>query len=88
MAAGRVAVTNRTILDPRCNIVFMPDVVLGVGEAMRRREFIALVGGIAGAWPLAARAQPTSRRPVVALVHAVIPATEMVSSSVRIAGSM
>jgi putative tryptophan/tyrosine transport system substrate-binding protein len=43
---------------------------------MRRREFISLVGG-AVAWPLAARAQPTPRRPVVAFVHAVIPPAEM-----------
>jgi putative tryptophan/tyrosine transport system substrate-binding protein len=44
-------------------------VVLGAGEAMRRRDFIALLGGVAGNWPLVVRAQQPAL-PIVALINA------------------
>ena len=48
---------HSTTVDPKCDILSIPDVVLGAGEAMRRREFIAFVGSTAVAWPPMAHAQ-------------------------------
>jgi putative tryptophan/tyrosine transport system substrate-binding protein len=44
----------------KCDSLLVPDLVLGAGEAMRRREFIRLFSSTVVAWPLAARAQKSA----------------------------
>ena len=43
---------------------------LGLGEAMRRREFITLLGG-AAVWPLLVRAEVSTKRPLIAILSAI-----------------
>jgi hypothetical protein len=68
---------HSTTIDPKCDILFVPDGVLGAGEAMRRREFIAFVGSTAVAWPLAAHAQqPEQMRRIGVLMNRAADDTE------------
>src|SRR5262249_27533792 len=44
------------------------DVVLSAGEAMRRREFITLIGSLSIVWPSVARGQQAQKVPLVGVL--------------------
>src|SRR5262252_630071 len=68
MGAARLRISERQFSVQKRDILLIPDVVLGAGEAMRRREFIAFIGSTAVAWPLETRAQQADRIPRVGVL--------------------
>jgi putative tryptophan/tyrosine transport system substrate-binding protein len=50
-------------------------------KRMRRREFIALMGGLLLAWPFSTRAQQSRKQNRIAFVHSGIPAEQLTETA-------
>jgi hypothetical protein len=68
MGAAPLGYSNGQFSIQKCDILLIPDVVLGAGEAMRRREFLGIVG-CAVTWPVALKAQSTDRVRVIGVLN-------------------
>jgi putative tryptophan/tyrosine transport system substrate-binding protein len=72
MRPARLGAANGIILTLKCDILFIPDEILGTGEAMRRREFLG-IPGCAVTWPIALKAQSAERVRVVGILNILGP---------------
>jgi putative tryptophan/tyrosine transport system substrate-binding protein len=72
MRPARLGAANGIILTSKCDILSIPDGILGTGEAMRRREFLGILG-CAVAWPIALKAQSAERVRVVGILNILGP---------------
>jgi len=64
---GSLGHSNGQFSIQKCDILLIPDVVLGAGEAMRRRDFLGIIG-CAVTWPVALKAQSTDRVRVIGML--------------------
>src|SRR5262245_10423457 len=55
---------------PFPSVLLLVPVRCALGVAMKRREFISLIGGAAATWPLAVQAQQGGKRHIVGLLSA------------------
>src|SRR5215831_2664269 len=65
---SRLGATNGTILDPKSDILFYTRCGPRVVEAMRRREFITLIGSLSVVWPSVVRGQQAQKLPLVGVL--------------------
>src|SRR5262249_39067067 len=68
MGAARSGISERQFSIQKRDILLIPDVVLGAGEAMRRREFIVFASSTVATWPLAAQAQQPEQKRLIGVL--------------------